>query len=84
MVTPAGRVITNLFWVCPEFPETSLAPFPEVLVARHPMPPMLSQFHGLLGRALLVRLHSLEYLGRRGSYCLRDTPGWFDWLRRWL
>ena len=76
--------MTNLFWVCLEFPEAGLASFPEVLVARHPMPAMLSQFHGLLGRDLLRRLESFEYLGRRGRYCLRDTPGWLGWLRRWL
>jgi hypothetical protein len=84
LVTPVGSVHTDLFWVCLEFPEAGLAPFPEVLVARHPMPPILSQFHGLLGRDLLARLHSFEYQGRRAQYTLRDTPGWFDWLRRWL
>jgi hypothetical protein len=84
LVTPLGSVITDLVWVCLEFPEAGLAPFLEVLVARHPMPPALAQFHGLLGRDLLARLHSFEYQGRRGRYSLRDTPGWFDWLRRWL
>ncbi len=82
--TPVGSVQTDLFWVCLEFPEAGLASFPHVLVARHPMPPMLSQFHGLLGRDVLARLHSFEYQGRHGQYTLRDTPGWFDWLRRWL
>jgi hypothetical protein len=84
LVTPQGSVLTNLFWVCLEFPEAGLAPFPEVLVARQPMPPALSQFHGLLGRDLLRRLESFEYQGRRGRYSLRDTPGWLGWLRRWL
>lgn len=83
LVTPLRRGITYLFWLCLEFPEAGLAPFTEVLVARHPMPPPLAQFHGLLGRDLLGRLHSFEYLGRRGQYTLRDTPGWLDWLRRW-
>jgi hypothetical protein len=84
LVTPTGRVSTNLFWVCLEFPEAGLTSFPEVLVARHPMPAILSQFHGLLGRDLLQRQESFEYLGRRGYFTLRDTPGWLGWLRRWL
>jgi hypothetical protein len=84
VVTPQGSAITDLFWVCLEFPEAGLTSFPEVLVARLAMPPLLAQFHGLLGRDLLGRLHSFEYLGRRGRYTLRDAPGWFDWLRRWL
>ncbi len=73
-----------LFWVCLEFPEAGLAPVPEVLVARLPMPPALAHFHGLLGRNLLARLHSFEYQGRRGQYSLCDTPGPSGWLRRWL
>jgi hypothetical protein len=84
LTTPLGSVRTDLVWVCLEFPEAGLASFTEVLVARHPMPAALSQFHGLLGRDLLSRMHSLEYQGRRGRYVLRDTPGWLGWLRRWL
>jgi hypothetical protein len=84
LVTSVGSVATDLFWVCLEFPEAGLVPFPEILVARHPMLPVLSQFHGLLGRDVLRRLESFEYLGRRGHYRLRDTPGWLGWLRRWL
>jgi hypothetical protein len=84
LATPLRSGITDLFWVRLEFPEPGLASFPEVLVARVPMPPALARFHGLLGRDLLGRLHSFEYLGRRGQYVLRDTPGWFGWLRRWL
>jgi len=75
--------MTDLVWVCLEFPEAGLAPFPEILVARHPMPPSLAQFHGLFGRDLLARMHSFEYQGRRKRYILRDKPGWFDWLWRW-
>ncbi len=84
LVTPLGAVTADLFWVCLEFPEAGLASFPEVLVARHPMPPPLAKFHGLFGRDLLQRLHSFEYLGQRKSYTLRDRPGWLEWLRRWL
>ena len=84
LVTPFGSTMTDLVWVRLEFPEAGLASFPEVLVARHPMPPMLSQFHGLFGRDLLGRMHSLDYQGRRRRYVLRDTPGWLDWLWRWL
>jgi hypothetical protein len=84
LVTPYSSRRAELVWVCLEFPEAGLAAFTEVLVVRMPMPPGLSQFHGLFGRDLLGRLHSFEYLGRRGQYTLRDTPGWFGWLRRWL
>ena len=76
--------MTDLGWVCLEFPEARLASFSEVLVARLPMPPAIMRFHGLLGRDLLDRLPSFEYLGLRKSYTLRDRPGWFDWLRCWL
>jgi hypothetical protein len=83
-VTALGSALIDLVWVCLEFPEAGLAPFPEVLVARLPMPPALHQFHGLFGRDLLGRLESFAYLGRRGRYALRDTPGWLGWLRRRL
>jgi hypothetical protein len=84
VVSAVGAVRTDLFWVCLDFPDTGLAEFPEVLVARLPMPAALSQFHGLLGRDLLRRFDSFEYEGRRGCYSLRDRPGVFTWLRRWL
>jgi hypothetical protein len=82
--TPLARVATTLYWVRLEFPKTKLAPFPEVLAARLAMPPGLSHFHGLLGRDLLRRWESCDYQGLRGSYTVRDTPGLFGWLRRWL
>jgi hypothetical protein len=75
---------SRLAWVCLEFPEAGLTAFPEVLVARLPMPAALSQFHGLFGRDLLRRLESFEYEGRRGCYTIRDHAGWFAGLRRWL
>jgi hypothetical protein len=84
LITSEGAVETDLFWVCLEFPEAGLAPFPEILVARLPMPAALSQFHGLLGRDLLRRLESFDYQGRRGCYTVRDTAGVLGWLRRWL
>src|SRR5262245_46584918 len=78
IVTPLEVGTVELFWVRLEFPpETRLAPFETVAVARLRLPPRLSQFHGLLGRDLLCRLQSFEYLGRRGRYSLRDTSGWF-------
>lgn len=82
--TSLGAATSRLFWTCLEFPDAGLAPFPEILVARLPMPAALSQFHGLLGRDLLRRLESFEYEGRRGCYTLRDKAGPFIWLRRWL
>jgi len=84
LTTPRGTGTTDLFWVRLEFPEAGLTPFPEILVARLPMPAALSQFHGLLGRDLLRRLESFDYEGRRGCYTIRDQPGLFSWLRRWL
>jgi hypothetical protein len=73
-----------LFWVRLDFPGAGLAPIELVQVARLAMPPDLAQFHGLLGRDLLRRFHSFYYDGRRGLCILRDTPGLFGWLRRWL
>jgi len=84
LVAARGTAKTDLFWIRLEFPEAGLAPFPEILVARLPMPAALSQFQGLLGRDLLRRLESFDYEGRRGCYTVRDKPGWFNWLRRWL
>ena len=84
VVSSLGTLVTDLVWLCFEFPDADLAAFPEVLVARLPMPPKLAQFHGLLGRDLLRRLESFEYEGRRGGYTIRDSPGLFPWLRRWL
>jgi hypothetical protein len=84
LITTQGAVDTDLFWVRLEFPEAGLAPFPEILVARLPMPAALSQFHGLLGRDLLRRLASFDYEGRRGCYAIRDRAGVLGWLRRWL
>ncbi len=82
--TPYASRRTELAWVCLESPEAGLASFTEVVVARMAMPPVLAQFHGLLGRDLLARMDEFRYEGRRRRYVLRDTPGWFDWLRRWL
>jgi hypothetical protein len=84
VVAPTGILATTLYWVRLEFPATGLAPFELVQVARVPMPPQLAQFHGLLGRDLLQRWASLDYEGQRGCYTLRDRPGLFAWLRRWL
>jgi hypothetical protein len=81
---PLASGEATLYWLCLEFPGTGLRPFPAVLVARLPMPPGLSQFHGLLGRDLLSRLASFEYEGQRARYSLRDKAGLFGWLRRWL
>jgi hypothetical protein len=82
--TPLASVTTTLAWVRLAFPESGLATLDPVSVVRLPMPPALSQFHGLLGRDLLRRLEAFLYEGRRGQYVLRDTPGWLGWLRRWL
>jgi hypothetical protein len=84
LVTPQGLARIGRGWVWLEFPEAGLAAYPEVLVARMPLPRALARFHGLLGRDLLGRLESFEYLGRRRQYSLRDTPGWLGWLRRRL
>jgi hypothetical protein len=84
VATPLAAGAAWLYWVRLAFPETGLAPFPHVQVARLEMPPGLRQFHGLLGRDLLQRMDEFKYQGRRGRYTLRDTPGWFGWLRRWL
>ncbi|MBI1914314.1 MAG: hypothetical protein HYS12_06195 [Planctomycetes bacterium] len=84
VVSSLGVARAALFWIRLEFPEAGLAAFPEVLVARLPLPVRLSQFHGLLGRDLLRRLESFEYEGRRGVCTIWDRAGHFAWLRRWL
>jgi hypothetical protein len=84
VTTATSSIETDLVWVCLEFPEAGLASYCPVLVARVPMPPQLSQFHGLLGRDLLARLELFEYHGRRRRYSLRDRPGWLAWLRERL
>src|SRR5262245_4857320 len=52
VITPFVTGETTLYWVCLEFPGTRLPSFQAVLAAHLPMPPALSQFHGLLGRDL--------------------------------
>src|SRR5438270_5358310 len=46
ILAPLASGEATLFWLRLEFPGTQLPSFPEVLVARLPMPPGLSQFHG--------------------------------------
>jgi hypothetical protein len=82
--SPLARGEATLRWVHLDFPGTRLPTFPEFRIARLPMPPGLSQFHGVLGRDLLRRMASFEYEGQRGCYTLRDKAGLFGWLRRWL
>lgn len=74
---------TTLFWVRLEFPQTSLAPIPELAVVRLSMPPSLATFHGVIGRDLLSRWESLLYEGRLGRFTVRDaTRGLRAWFRR--
>ena len=81
--TGVATVETNSHWVRLEFPQTALAAVPALVVARMPLPPSLHSFHGLIGRDLLRGWESLVYLGRRGQFSIRDTPGWgFGWLSR--
>jgi hypothetical protein len=84
VLTPFGEQSTTLFWVRIDFPETRLGCQEQIQVARLPMPPALGQFHGLLGRDVLSRWDSLLYEGHRGLITIRDNPGIFGWLRRWL
>ena len=83
-MTPLGAVAATLYWVRLDFPGAGLGSFEHVQVARLAMPPGLSQFHGLLGRDLLRSWDGFLYEGRRGRYIVRDTPGFFGWLRAWL
>jgi hypothetical protein len=82
--TPSGRRDATLYWVRLDFPEAGLASFEHVQVASVEMPAALAQFHGLIGRDLLRIWDEFRYQGRRGRYLIRDTPGLFGWLRRWL
>jgi hypothetical protein len=83
VATSLAAVEANLHWVRLEFPGTSLRDVAELSVARLPLPPSLQGFHGVIGRDLLSRWHSLLYEGSRGRLTIRDTPGGlFGWLRR--
>jgi hypothetical protein len=80
--TSLASAETNLYWVRLEFPGTSLTAIPQLAVARLSMPPILAAFQGVIGRDLLSRWEYLFYEGRRGRMTIRDSPGWFNWLRR--
>lgn len=79
--TGTGNLESPLFWIRLEFPGTSLAPVPEIAVARLPLPPSLGAYHGLIGRDLLDRWHSFCYHGQRRRITIRDKPAWWS---RWL
>jgi hypothetical protein len=81
---PSGQRAATLYWVRLDFPGIPLAAFEHVQVASLEMPAPLRQFHGLFGRDLQRRWEAVLYEGRRGRYVLRDVPGLFSWLRRWL
>jgi hypothetical protein len=79
--TGLAAVETSLFWIRLEFPRAGLAAVPEIAVARAPLPPSLSSFHGVIGRDLLRRWEAFVYQGRRGRLTIRDTPSWpFGWF----
>jgi hypothetical protein len=82
--TPLGQRDFTLYWVRLDFPEAGLTSFEHVQVVSLEMPPALAQFHGLIGRDLLRVWDEFRYQGRRGRYLIRDAPGFFGWLRRWL
>jgi hypothetical protein len=81
VITSLGSTLTDLAWVCLEFPGAGLASFREVLVARLAMPPALSHFHGLLGRDLLARLESFECSSTFPPISGTSCPG--RWLMPW-
>jgi hypothetical protein len=75
--------MATLFWVCLDFPDTSLAPVPVLAVARLDLPPMLGTFHGVVRRDLIRHWESLLIDGRRGRFILRDAyTGLRAWFRR--
>lgn len=81
--TSAASVVSMLYWLRLEFPDTALAPIPSLKVARLPLPPSLQAYHGLIGRDLLHHWESVLFEGRRGRLTVRDTPGGLlGWLRR--
>jgi hypothetical protein len=82
--TPSGQRDATLYWVRLDFPSTGLASFEHMQVASLEMPAALAQFHGLIGRDLLRIWDEFRYQGRRGRYLIRDAPGPFGWLWRWL
>jgi hypothetical protein len=70
-----------LFRIRLEFPHAKLAPIPELIVARVPLPSSLSAFHGVIGRDLLRQWESFRYQGLRGRLTIRDRA---NWLLRWI
>lgn len=80
--TSGSGTATNLFSVRLEFPDSTLEAFSHVAVARVPLPPLLQEFHGLVGRDLLFRWEWFLLEGRRRRWSLRDTRPWFPWLWR--
>jgi hypothetical protein len=81
--TSVATMDTNLFWVRLEFPGTSLAPIPELVVARAPLPASLRAFHGVIGRDLLRRWEVFLYRGRLERFTIRDQrAGLFGWFLR--
>jgi hypothetical protein len=79
--TSLASAIANLFWVRLDFPGTSLAAVPQLVVASVTLPPSLQSFHGIIGRDLLSRWDYLLYEGRAGRFTIRDRARWrwFGW-----
>ena len=80
--TGMGSQDTSLFWVRLEFHETNLFAIDHLAVARLPLPPSLANYHGIIGRDLLLNWESLFLEGRRKRFTIRDSPrSLLDWFR---
>jgi hypothetical protein len=77
-----GTAMTSLHWVRLEFPGSNLNPLAHLTVARLSMPPLLANYHGVIGRDLLLAWESFSLEGRKKRFTIRDTRrGLLDWLR---
>jgi hypothetical protein len=77
--THTGQGATGLYEADMSFPGGTLAPLRQVLVARLPMPEILKDYDGVIGRRVLRRWYTL-YGGPPSRLTIRDTPSLGAWL----
>jgi hypothetical protein len=78
--THVGETLTSYYEVRMEFPLSTLAALPRVVVVRLDMPPLLADYYdGVIGRDVL-RLWATLYDGPPGRLAIRDTPSLWGWL----
>jgi hypothetical protein len=77
-----GSVQSSLYWVSLAFPGSNLKPIEHLSIASLPLPVTLANYHGLIGRDLLLAWEYFFLEGRRRRITIRDTRRLLlDWLR---